>query len=47
MKDSLTGTIPAFITRPSDNTININPSTMLDVKNYTIIVELSDTKDTS
>ena len=45
-KDSLTSSLPFFIIR-SGNTLNINPSSMADVKNYTIIVEISDSKDTT
>jgi hypothetical protein len=44
-KNSLNSTLPSFITQ-TENSLNINPTTMPHVKNYTIIVNISDTKDT-
>lgn len=44
-KNSLNSTLPTFIT-PTENGLNINPTIMPHVKNYTIIVNISDTKDT-
>jgi hypothetical protein len=45
-KNSLNRTLPTFITQ-AGNSLNINPTTMPHVKNYTIIVNISDTKDTT
>jgi hypothetical protein len=46
VKDSVTGKLPTFITR-SGSTLTIQPAVMADVKDYTMIVILTDTKDTN
>lgn len=46
VNESSTGSVPSFITR-SGSTLTISPTVMTDVKVYTMVVEITDTKDTN
>ena len=46
VKDMSTGTLPAFITYSSTG-ISINPTLITQVKAYTIVVYISDTRETA